>query len=162
MKEGAWINIRSGKFAWVSEHSKDAKNTEFANAIGIPEHVQQKIAEIPYNFQPGPRRDEIVRAVCDAGFIRMRGHRSYWTFEYTRPGESTLWAIYQFLAEHAGPFTTVRVNDLRDDQGREMSFQDFEREMKDDPANVMKVAVKFNPHRTGGQAVDIALQNSES
>lgn len=139
MDEGAWINIRTGKFSWINEHASWMKNKQNADSVGLPEHVYNKIKDMHWDFN-GEGRAEILATIMKAGFIRMRGHGSYWTFEFTAKTTDALWACLDFLMNFAGPMTSCRFNNLRTGESIEMSYSKFQAEMAEDTEKVMRVA----------------------
>lgn len=139
MREGAWISAKDGKFAWVDEHARFIQRKEDAMAIGVPEKVFDKIREMKWDFN-GEGREQILATVMEAGFIRMRGHGSFWTFEFTMASEKALWACFDFLLNFAGPFTQCRFNNLRTGETIDMTFQDFKAAMTEDTSKVLRVA----------------------
>jgi len=139
MKEGAWINGKTGKFAWITEHASWVKDPENARSIGVPESVIEKIQSLRSDFN-GKGREEILATVMQAGFIRMRGHGSFWTFEFTMPSEEALWACMSFLQDFAGPFTQCRFNNLRTGETIDTPFQEFEKTMQQDPTQILRIA----------------------
>jgi hypothetical protein len=96
MREGAWINAHTGAWSWVSEHASWIQRPENAQALGLPVKDYARLATIPWDFN-GPGRNAILRGAMDAGFIRMRGHGTEVTFEFTQPMESTIRALIPFL-----------------------------------------------------------------
>ena len=146
MKEGAWINARTGKFSWITEHASWIKNRANAESIGVPSTVSDKIATMDADFD-GEGRAEILATVMKAGFIRMRGHGSFWTFEFTMESEPALWSCLEFLTNFAGPYTSCRFNNLRTGETIDMPFQDFAKEMEASPERVLRVASKLDARK---------------
>lgn len=138
MNDGAWININTGKFEWISEHACWIKQKANADKIGLPESVFEKIQPLN-SFKD---RKEILLAVMNAGFLRMRGHGSMWAFEFTYPTMDALWACYQFIMDYAGDYTTCRFSNLRTNEQIEMRSGELKQKMQDDPETVMRYASK--------------------
>lgn len=129
MREGAWINIATGKFEWITEHSDWIKHAQNAAKIGLPDSVFQQIKDMPNDYS-GPKREKILRTVMAAGFVRVRGHGTYITLESTAPKEDVLRASAEFLRQICGPLTVLRFNDLHTGKTVEMTYQEFEARMK--------------------------------
>lgn len=139
MNEGAWINARTGKFAWIDEHARWIQRETNAKALGLPDSVYANIKTMRADFN-GDGREGILAAVMNAGFIRMRGHGSYWTFEFTMATVDALKACEKFLAAMAGPMTQCRFNNLRTGEAIEMPYAEFQEKMMDEPENILRVA----------------------
>ena len=139
MNEGAWINAKTGQFAWIDEHASWIKRELNAEGIGLPKKTYQKIMEMDWDFD-GPGRAEILAEVMKAGFIRMRGHGSYWTFEFSINSYEALWACLDFLTNYAGPQTQCRFNNLRTGESIELSYTEFIKYMTQDPELILRRA----------------------
>jgi hypothetical protein len=142
MKEGAWINTRSGKFWWVQEHCMFAKDPKSQDEMGLPPKVREEIAPFTCDFN-GPDRENVLLHVMRAGYIRFRGHGSQYTFEFWGPSVDNLWACYMFAKEYAGPFTYIVINNLKSKETVSMTFQEFEKRMQEDERSVLRVAKKL-------------------
>ena len=112
MKEGAFINGRTGVWCWITEHASWIQNPENACALGMALEVHAKLAVIHWDFN-GPGREAILRVAMDAGFIRVRGHGSSVTFEFTLPMVQAIQAAGPFIEACFGPMTGCRFNDLK-------------------------------------------------
>jgi hypothetical protein len=139
MKEGAWINVNTGRSEWIDEHASWMKRELNAEAIGLPKKTYQKIMAMDWDFD-GPGRAEILFEVMKAGFIRMRGHGSYWTFEFTCDSYKALWCCLDFLMNYAGPHTNCRFSNLRTRETIEMPFSEFQKTMTKEPELILRHA----------------------
>jgi len=128
MKEGYWVTL-SGRAEFVQEHCNAMQNPDFARKIGLPDSVFEIIKEIPNDYQ-GPKRQQILRLVIDAGFIRLRGHGQWIAIEFTVSTEAALRACRKLLDQVCGPFTVLRFNNLQTSETAEMTYQEFEQRMK--------------------------------
>ncbi len=124
MREGAWINVKTGQFEWITEHADWMKNHENAKKIGLPDSVFEIIKELPNDYN-GPKREKILRTVMAAGFIRVRGHGQWIAIEFTAPTQAALRASAEFLRQACGPFTVLRFNNLQAGETIEMTYQEF-------------------------------------
>ena len=50
MREGAWINIKTGKFEWITEHCDWIKVHGNAQKIGLPEEVFEHFKDMPNDY----------------------------------------------------------------------------------------------------------------
>ncbi len=137
MKEGFWIHAKTGQSWKIHEHALFAQSVEGAKSMGLPESVRQAIAAIPHDFN-GPKRKYIVTTVCQAGYIRLRGHGTHWTFEFWNQFEASLFSVLLFTKDWAGPFTGLNIHDLKNNLRWSGSFQEFSQIMaKEGPQGLM-------------------------
>jgi hypothetical protein len=129
MREGAWVNIATGRFEWITEHCDWTKLPENAAEIGLPDSIFQQIKDMPNDYN-GPKRDKILRTVMDAGFVRVRGHGMYIALEFTAPKDIVHRASVEFLHHICGPLTVLRFNDLHAGNTVEMTYPEFEAQTK--------------------------------
>ena len=139
MNEGFWIQKATGKYWKVPEHCVFAKSPAGADAMGLPEAVRQKIEAYTCDFS-GPGREQILIEIMKAGYIRMRGHGSQYSFEFYGDTLNTLWVIDQFCADMAGPFTWLTINNLKSNEQFSSNFQEFHERMQRDEREVLRVA----------------------
>jgi hypothetical protein len=125
MTEGAWINIATGKYEWITEHCDWIKLPQNAAKIGLPDSVFQQIKDMPNDYN-GPKREKLLRTVMDAGFVRVRGHGTYIALEFTAAEENVRRASVEFLRQVCGPHTVLRFNDLHTGKTVEMIYEEFE------------------------------------
>ena len=161
MKEGAWINEKTGEFAWITEHASWIKKKENADKIGLSPRAYDNLKDLKWDFD-GEGREAILLVAMNAGLIRMRGHGSYWTFEFTIETQAALWACLGFLDDFAGPLTQCRFNNLRTKEQIEMPYREFKASMTEDPETVMRIAsVIHDPEgRTAAFSIDAAASAS--
>jgi hypothetical protein len=81
-------------------------------------------AKIPFHI--GPNREQILREVMDAGFIRARGHGAELTLEFTCGIQEALNACRGFLAMIGGPFLLCRFNCLREFRSLEIYYSEYQ------------------------------------
>ena len=150
MKEGYWIQPATGKTWEVAEHCSFAKSEAGANAMGLPDKVRQEIASKTCDFN-GPDREAVVIAVMKAGYMRMRGHGSQYSFEFWGNTVDNLWAVLAFCERNAGPFTWLVVNNLKTNEQFASQYKDFEERMKRDTDEVLRTAAQLlkNPALLG-------------
>lgn len=145
MKEGAWINARTGEYWWVSEHSQFVQSPANQQTMGLSEATRQKLVGIgPVNVGAGEKRNEVLIAVMQAGFIRFRGHGASLTCEFWGDKNRNLWACYSFLEKVAGPMSYCVLNNLKTKEQISLPFQEFTERMQEDPDGVLRVAKKLS------------------
>jgi hypothetical protein len=131
MREGAWINIKTGRFEWITEHCDWIKVLRNAQKIGLPDEVYEKIKDVPNDYS-GPKREKLLRTVMDAGFVRVRGHGSWIAIEFTAATEKTLRASRDFLGQVCGPYSMLRFNNVDTGESLELTHQEFVERMSKD------------------------------
>jgi len=124
MKEGYWININTGEKWKIHEHASFAKSHQGAAAMALPQSVRDEIAAYSSDFN-GKGREAIVIAVCKAGYIRMRGHGTAWTFEFWEQSNKALQTIQQLVAEWAGPYTHIQIHNLQNNEQWNNNAKEF-------------------------------------
>jgi hypothetical protein len=125
MKEGAWINVATGRYEWITEHCDWMKNSMNAKKIGLPDNVFETIKDMPNDYQ-GPKRKQILLTIMDAGFIRLRGHGSYIAIEFTVSTKKALSACEPLLKQVCGPLTLLRFNNLSTNENVEATYREVE------------------------------------
>ena len=128
MKEGAWINIKTGRFEWITEHCDWIKVHDNAQKISLPEEVYDRIKDMENDYS-GPKREKLLRTVMDAGFIRVRGHGSWMAIEFTAPTEVSFRASRDFLGRVCGPYSVLRFNNVDTGESLELTYQEFDERM---------------------------------
>lgn len=139
MKEGYWINFRTGKVFPIDEHETWLRDKGNAKRLGVSPAVIQTFSK----FTPVDDRDKFLLFVMQhAPVMRVRGHGSYVTFEYASHDRGdAMDAIWLWAKENAGPFTTLSIVNLETREATEMPYQDFEHAMDEGGAEaVMRAA----------------------
>lgn len=110
-REGYWIRLDTGEAFPVFDHAGDLQHVD-AVKTGLPEEVLQRIRTIPYSFQDGPARHEILFEAMACGLIRVRGHEDFVCVETTLPLQDIVAALVPFSQIHFGEFTWVKLSRL--------------------------------------------------
>jgi len=139
VKEGAWINVQTGKYLWITEHATWVQDHGNARAIGLPDAVWEQIKDVQSDFS-GPNRVRILFPVMDAGFIRIRGYGIQFSFEFTCAFADALKACCGFLEENAGPLTWCAFNNLRTSETVRLTYADYTGE---DQAEILRRVTRF-------------------
>jgi hypothetical protein len=122
MREGAWIEMNSGRYVWIDEHASWMQR--YGREFGLPVEVWQAIRLIPNDFA-GEGRERILLAVMHCGYIRMRAHGVQVSFEFTCSIEEALRACQPVLAAIAGPQLLCHFVDLNERQFLQVEYRDF-------------------------------------
>jgi hypothetical protein len=139
MKQGWWINTRSGKAIVIDEHERWIRRPGNANKLGVPKRVQAEFK----NFEPVKDRNEFLLYVMrKAPAMRVRGHGQFATFEYAqRNRRDAMDAIWLWGLKNAGPFTGLRIVNFSTNEKVEMRWGEFKELMESDgPDGVMRAA----------------------
>jgi hypothetical protein len=139
MKEGYWLNYRTGKEFEIDEHERWLRAPGNARKLGVPPNVIIMFN----NFRPEKDRDKFLLFVMkSAPVIRARGHGSHMTFEYaSRDRQSPMDSVWMLAKQHAGLFTQLDIVNFATGESTQVSFQDFESAMDSGGADaVMRVA----------------------
>jgi hypothetical protein len=139
MKEGTWIEARTGKFWWVDEHCRFAMRPADQDQMGLPTYVREQLVGLN-PMGSGPDREKILIIVMKAGYIRFRGHGQQLTCEFFGDTYRNLWACFEFLQKMAGPMSHCVINNLKTNEQIALSFQELEQRMKEDESSVMRIA----------------------
>lgn len=148
MKEGAWINISNRQWCWITEHADWIQVRENAQRIGLADEVWQRIKLVSNDYS-GRRRGSILKAVMDAGFIRMRGYGDSFSFEFTCSFLTAFEACGTFLEKNAGPATVCRFHDLRTWQEISTRYEELQQLMLCDMYQLLERAIPLREADTG-------------
>lgn len=139
MREGYWLNYRTGKEFEIDEHEQWIRTPGNAKKLGVPQNVIEAFSK----FRPVTDRDKFLLFVLkNAPVIRARGHGGYIAFEYnSRERQSPLESIWALAKQHAGPFSQLYIVNFATKETVQMSFQQFEETMdRDGVEGLMRVA----------------------
>ena len=96
MREGFWIRIKDGKVFEVDDHAGDFMYGDLPKKMRLNELYKDLVEKgIEPEGKTGKNRRKIVLAIMNKGFIRVRGHGNYVTFEFTGSAGKTLDAILE-------------------------------------------------------------------
>jgi len=147
MKEGAWINARTGQYWWCSEHADFAKSEAGADAMGLPSSVRARIAPMVSDGN-GPGRAEICITVMKAGYVRFRGHGTQFTCEFWGNVETNLMASFEFLQKMCGDFTYCIITNLENGDSSAMRFADLRAQITSEPNKILRIATSLLHKKT--------------
>lgn len=126
MKDGAWIEARTGAWHWIDEHADWIRRTANARSVGLPEEAVNRIAAMPRRHRSGAERNAILLAAMSEGeLIRFRGHGAFVTFEATLAIGTALQAAARFMQACLGPLTHVCFNQLPAGPSVCIAYQDL-------------------------------------
>ena len=142
MKDGWWINTRSGKDFLIDEHERWIRRPGNAKKLGVPNNIQKDFSK----FEPVKDRNEfLLHIMRRSPVMRVRGHGNYVTFEYaSRSRRDAIDSIWMWgLNNSAGPFTAIYIVNLATGEKTNIMWRDFLQMMKEDRYDdVMRVAKK--------------------
>ena len=145
MTEGFWINSKTNKFVPIDEHAMWITNEKNYKKIGLSKSIFNKIK----NLNPQSDRVEILTSAMADGLIRVRGHGTSITFEFSIPVSTALWSIYAFLKKvGVGEFTGLYIANLRTKESISTTYGEFQRTLKNEGEEALLRAantkMKFN------------------
>jgi len=139
MKDGFWINYRTGKEFDIDEHETWIRRPGNAKKLGIPSKVQKAFPE----FTIVKDRIKFVMFLMQhAPIMRVRGHGNYVTFEYSsRSRNDPMDSIWLWGLKNAGPFTGMYIVNFATGEKTNIYWRDFKEAMESGGAEaVMRVA----------------------
>ena len=148
MREGYWINFKTGRVFEIAEHEQWIRDLKNARSLGLPSGLIAMFG----NFRPTRDRDKFLLFIMQhAPVIRARGHGDYVSFEYaSRERHDPLDAIWIWGKQNAGPFTMFHIVNFATKENVEMIFQEFEDAMDKGGAEaVLRVATFHKEVRKG-------------
>jgi len=136
MREGYWINYRTGKVFSISDHMQWVSDDRNANKLGIPKSVAVLAKDIK------DREKYLLFLMKNAPVMRVRGHGSFVTFEFdSRSRQDVMDAILDWGRQNAGPFTTMNITNFATKENTQIRFEEFENAMDSGGAEaVLRVA----------------------
>ena len=140
LREGAWINSKTGRWCFIDEHSDWAKRPGNLESIGLADSVRERIKDID-NDRFGENRKRILLAVMSGGGVRLRGHGDWLAIEYTVDTAAALLACRDVLSKMAGEYTLCRFNNLAKAESLEVFYGDYLQHIERDINWLLKRAV---------------------
>ena len=140
MKDGYWINYKTGKEFVIDEHERWLRRKGNARKLGLPKLVIEAFGE----FEPARDRNKLLLFVLKhAPVMRVRGHGANVTFEYSsRNRRDPVDAIWLWgLDNGAGPFTGLYIVNFASGEKTSIQWKDFKAAMEEGgPDAVIRVA----------------------
>jgi len=138
MKDGYWINYKTGKEFPIHEHEQWIREPKNAKKLGVPAKVVNGFSK----FKPQTHREKLLLFVMkNAPVMRVRGHGNYATFEYaSRNRRDPMDAIFMWGQKNAGDFTGLNIVNFATKEEVNIMYGEFERLMDIGPDEVMRAA----------------------
>jgi len=135
MREGMWINYRTGKTFDIDEHERWLRRDDNADKLGVPQKVQDAFGE----FEPVKDRDKFLLFVMKhAPVMRVRGHGNYVTFEFSsRQKRQVMDEIWLWGLKNAGALTGLYIVNFATGEKTNVYWNEFKNAMDND--NIEKV-----------------------
>lgn len=147
MEEGYWIRMRDDKAWEIYDHAGDfAENPKLAKKMGLMDLYNNLIVKkgIKPEGREGKKRRQIVLAIMNEGFIRVRGHGMYVTFEFTDSASIALDNIYLFGKKNFGDYTNLNIAQLtKEGKARDtntLTWSEFLDRYESDKQQILKTA----------------------
>ncbi len=141
MKDGYWINYKTGKSFPIDEHETWIRRRGNAKKLGVPEKVRRAFPE----FKIVKDRTRFMMFLMQhAPIMRGRGHGNYMTFEYSSSSrQDPMDAIWLWGLKNAGPFTGLYIVNFATGEKTNIYWKDFKEAMDSGGAEaVMRIAAE--------------------
>lgn len=157
MKDGYWINYRTGKIISIPDHERWIRDAQNAKKLGVPEGVHTRAKGL------GNRETYLLFLMENAPIIRVRGHGTSVTFEmHSRERQDVMDAIWMWGKQNAGPFTWMNITNFATKENTQMTFDEFEKQMDSGGAEaVLRVAGATSPLSVQSRVVRELLSMSK-
>lgn len=130
MKDGYWINYETGKNFEIDEHERWIRRGGNATKLGIPSFIQDDFEKY---VQVDQRNEFLMYLMQNAPIMRMRGHGTYLTFEFSSDSiRKPLEAVYEFCSNRAGPYTQLIINNFAKKDSVQLNWKEFKQRYSDD------------------------------
>lgn len=130
--EGWWLSPK-GKEIPIVEHSQWA----VADREELPIRVMKDLESL----NPQCDRIKILEAVMDAGYIRIRDHCTYISFEFKLDSSRALELIYNFAKDKLSNYSNMYISNIRTKETYDLTFEDFKEKMgKDERESILRKA----------------------
>jgi hypothetical protein len=139
LREGAWIDAKTGQWSFIDEHADWAKRPGNLTSIGLPDAVREAIRDIPNDYG-GDNRKRILLTVMAAGGIRLRGHGDWVAIEFTADTAAAVLACRDVLRKIAGEFTVCRFSNLGAGETLQLFYGEYERHVGRDIGWILRLA----------------------
>lgn len=135
MRDGMWINYRTGKSFNIDEHERWLRRKGNADKLGVPKKVQDKFDE----FEPVKDRNKFLLFVMNnSSVMRVRGHGNYVSFEFSsRRKRQVMEEIWLWGLKNAGAYTGMYIVNFATGEKTNVYWNEFKDAMDND--NMEKV-----------------------
>lgn len=155
MREGFWINYRSGKVFEVEEHEKFLRQPGNADKLGLSDAL---IHELFTKFKPVKDRDKMLtRLMHQAPVMRVRGHGNDVTFEFASSSKrDPLEAIADFARMNLGPYSGMTIVNMATGESNYLLYPDFKALMDEDNVEAVLRAASVERKRLARRLLRLA------
>lgn len=111
MREGFWLNYKTGKAVSIREHESDIRYPLIAHKLlGVPAKVFKQFPR----FTTGTDRCKFLRwLLARVPLIRVRGHGVYVTFEFSAASSRKPYAAIVKFSKRLSPVMLLNIVNLR-------------------------------------------------
>ena len=119
----------------IDEHERWLRRGNNAELLGVPEYTREKFGDYKVEID----RDELLKMVLkEAPIIRMRGHKTYFTFEFNSSKiNDALWTIFEFMGYAGGTATGMYVVNFATGEKIQAYYDKFRQYMDEDRAETL-------------------------
>lgn len=141
-QEGYWLNAVTGEFCEIDEHARWISERANAERIGLAPRLHRLIEGLDW-------QDERLRILLPAmrgGLVRVRRQDGDITFEFTLRIERVVELIARFLekSDLPGPFSIIKLHDLRKGEGIAVSWADMQERLRAGPEALIQLVESAN------------------
>ena len=143
MREGYWINYKTGQAHLIDEHSYWIKGPGNARKLGLP---QNAIKEMEKFKLPDDREKLLIYVLYHAPVMRVRGHDTFVTFEFASHNRTDpMDTIFLWAKKNLGQYTMLNIVNLATRESVQMNLMDFQAKVEDGGYQaVLRAASSFN------------------
>jgi len=123
MKDGLWINYRTGKEYPIDEHERWLRRDNNAKKLGL----SSKLIDSFEDFEPTKDRNKfLLFLMSHAPIMRVRGHGNYVTFEFSnRSSKDAVDSIWMWGLKNAGDYTNLYIVNFKTNEKTTILWKDF-------------------------------------
>jgi len=155
MREGFWINYKSGKAFFLEEHETWLRQPGNADKLGVSDALAHELFE---KYEPVKDRDKMLtRLMHQAPVMRVRGHGNDTTFEFASHSKrDPLEAIADFAKKNLGPYSGLTIANLATGESNSLSYSDFKALMDEDNVEAVMRAASAERRRIARRLLRLA------
>ena len=111
MKAGAWIDAKTGNYAWVDGHGRWLDLPAAISTFKLSPETIQDLCKVPWDLSAKPF-PEVLAAAMGQGLVRVRLRDTTATFEFRVSIEVAILGAFKFTSENLDPRMLCRFNSL--------------------------------------------------
>ena len=127
MKDGFWLNYRTGEYYLIDEHEMWLRTPGNAQKLGVSQKLIDKFSD----FTPVRDRNKfLIWVMQNSPVMRIRGHGGYVTFEYSSRSQSApLDTILMWGKNNLGPLSEMHIVNFAGSEMTNIRWCEFKRDV---------------------------------